>query len=59
VDRLLLVGRSPRRIAPVFGVTRRAVQEHRDLCLTGERREKVEADLMRMASEARGGGGDT
>ena len=57
IDRLLLLGRSPRRIAPVFGVTRRAVQNHRDVCLTGERRERAVADLLRMASEAEGGEG--
>ena len=51
VDRLLLLGRSPRRIAPVFGHTRRAVRSHRDRCLVGERRAKVEADLLRTADE--------
>ena len=51
VDRLLLIGRSPRRIAPVFGHTRRAVRSHRDRCLVGERRAKVEADLLRTADE--------
>jgi hypothetical protein len=47
-------GFSPERIAPVFGVTRRQGLDHRDRCLTGERREKVEADLRRMAG-AEGG----
>ncbi len=57
-DRLLLLGRSPRRIAPVFGVTRRQVQEHRDRCLTGGRLEGAIADLRRMAGlESDEGGG--
>ncbi len=55
VDRLLLIGRSPRRIAPVFGHTRRGVQWHRDRCLTGARREKVVGDFRRMAGVEEGG----
>ena len=55
-DRLLLLGRSPRRIAPVFGVTRRQIQEHRDRCLVGTRLEEAVADLRRMAAK-RGEGG--
>jgi hypothetical protein len=57
VDRLLLIGRGPRLIAPVFGHTRRAVRDHRDRCLTGARRERVVADLLRMASEAEAANG--
>ena len=56
VVRLLLLGRSPRRIAPVFGHTRRAVAKHRDLCLVGERRAAAEEGLREMAGVEEGGG---
>ncbi len=56
VDRLLLLGRGPRFIAPRFGVDRKAVAKHRDLCLVGDRRASVVADLRRMAGvEGEGG----
>lgn len=48
VDKLLLLGRGPRFVAPRFGVDRRAVARHRDACLVGERRAAVEADLRAM-----------
>ena len=59
IDRLLLVGRAPRWIAPKFGHRRRDVARHEKTCLVGQRRAKVEADLERMAEEAEGGVGLT
>ena len=56
LDRLLLLGRAPRWIAPKFGHSRRDVVRHEDACLVGERRRRVEADLLQMADEAEGGG---
>jgi len=53
VDRLLLVGYGPRFVAQRWGVTRQDVKSHRDRCLVGDRRKRVEADLVRLA----GGGG--
>ena len=44
--------RGPRSLSPVFGVDRRDIAVHAKKCLVGERREKVEADLVRL-----GGGG--
>ena len=44
--------RGPRSLAGVFGLDRRDIAKHRDRCLVGERREEIEADLMRMAEEA-------
>lgn len=41
-----------RSLAPVFGLDRRDIATHAKKCLVGERREKVEADLVRL-----GGGG--
>ncbi len=52
-NRLILLGRSPRRIAPVFGVSRRSVQDHRDFCLVGERLEAAMQDLRSLST--RGG----
>lgn len=49
IDKLLLLGRGPRFIAPIFGHTRPAVAAHRDRCLVGERRAKIEADLRAKA----------
>ncbi len=51
IDKLLLLRRGPRFIAPIFGHTRQAVAAHQDRCLVGERRAKVEADLRRMVAE--------
>jgi hypothetical protein len=45
--------RGARSLAPVFGLDRRDIARHDRVCLVGERREKVEADLWRL-----GGGGD-
>lgn len=41
--------RGPRSLAPVFGLDRRAIARHEKRCLVGERREKVNQDLQRMA----------
>ena len=49
------VKRGPRSLAPVFGLDRRDIAKHERTCLVGERRAKVEADLLRMAAEAEGG----
>ena len=59
VDKLLVWGRAPRWIAPKFGHTRRDVARHEKACLVGERRRRVEADLLAIANEAEGGGGLT
>jgi len=53
VDRLLAAGYGPRFVAQRWGVTRQVVAKHRDRCLVGDRRKRVEADLVRLA----GGGG--
>ncbi len=55
VDRLLAVGYRPRFVASRWGVTRQVVAKHRDHCLTGDRRKRVEADLVRMSASAGGG----
>jgi hypothetical protein len=55
VDRLLLAGYGPRFVAQRWGVTRQVVAKHRDRCLVGDRRKRVEADLARMAASAGGG----
>ena len=49
VDKLLLLGRSPRRIGPPFGHSRRDVRRHAETCLRGERRAAVERELLEMA----------
>ena len=50
IDKLLVLGkRGPRSLAPVFGIDRRDIARHEKRCLVGERRAKVEADLLRMA----------
>ncbi len=54
VDRLLLLGRGFRFIAPIFGVTRADVKRHAERCLVGERRSAAERDLLRMACGAAG-----
>ena len=51
VDRLLLVGYGPRFISARWGIDRKAVAKHRDLCLVVERRAAVEADLRSMATD--------
>ena len=56
VDRFLVLGtRGPRSLAKPLGLDRRDIAMHRDRCLVGERRAKVEADLRRMAAEVEGG----
>ena len=57
IDKLLLVSRAPRWIAPKFGHSRRDVVRYEDRCLVGERRAAAERDLLAMADEAEGGGG--
>jgi hypothetical protein len=52
VDRLLAVGYGPRFVAQRWGFTRKAIAQHRDRCLTGDRLEATQAALERM-----GGGG--
>ena len=44
--------RGARSLAPVFGLDRRDIARYERMCLVGERRERVEADLERL-----GGGG--
>ena len=51
--------RGPRSLAKPLGLDRRDIARHEKKCLVGERRGKVEADLLRMADEAEGGGGLT
>ncbi len=55
VDRLLAVGHGIRFVADRWGHRRQDVKSHRDRCLVGERRERVEADLVRLAAPAGGG----
>jgi hypothetical protein len=52
VDRLLLVGHGIRFVSKRWGHTRQVVKAHRDRCLVGDRRKRVEADLVRMAGGA-------
>jgi hypothetical protein len=53
IDRLLVLGgRGPRSLAPVFGLDRRDIARHERKCLTGQRRQRVEADLMAMVDGA-------
>jgi hypothetical protein len=52
IDRLLLVGHGVRFVSERWGIPRRDVEHHRDRCLVGDRRERVEADLLRMAGGA-------
>jgi hypothetical protein len=49
IDRLLLTGHGIRFVALRWGHRRQDVKSHRDRCLVGERRKRVEADLVRMA----------
>ncbi len=49
MDRLLLVGHGIRFVSERWGHTRRVVKRHRDVCVQGDRRKRVEADLARMA----------
>jgi hypothetical protein len=56
VDRLLLVGHGVRFVSARWGHTRRGVKAHRARCLVGDRRKRVEADLIRMAAKPGGGG---
>ena len=55
IDRLLVIGHGSRFVATRWGHARRDVKAHRDRCLVGDRRKRVEADLLRMA----GVGGDS
>ena len=54
VDRFLVMPhgtpgkRGPRSLASVFGLDRRALARHERMCLVGEKREKVLADLARL-----------
>ena len=54
IDRLLAFGHGTRFVAARWGLPRKAVAKHRDTCLVGDRRAKVEADLRSMAGEAQG-----
>ncbi len=58
IDRLLVVGHGVRFVSERWGIPRWAVKAHRDRCLVGERRKRVEADLVRLGAEsvAEGGG---
>jgi hypothetical protein len=49
IDRLLVAGHGIRFVAARWGHTREVVKAHRDRCLVGDRRKRVEADLARMA----------
>ncbi len=55
IDRLLLVGHGIRFVSERWGHRRRDVKAHRDRCLVGDRRKRVEADLVRLAASAGGG----
>jgi hypothetical protein len=55
VDRLLLVGHGIRFVSERWGHRRGDVKRHRDVCLQGDRRKRVEADLVRLAASAGGG----
>ncbi len=59
LDRLLLMDgvgaggkRGPRSLAPVFGLDRRVIARHANVCLAGERRKKSVAKLWAMAEAA-------
>jgi hypothetical protein len=54
VDRLLVVGHGIRFVSDRWGHTRQVVKRHRDVCLQGDRRKRVEADLVRLAAKAGG-----
>jgi hypothetical protein len=53
IDRLLLAGHGIRFVKDRWGHSRQDVKRHRDRCLVGDRRKRVEADLVRMSA---GGG---
>ncbi len=53
IDRLLLAGHGIRFVSERWGHTRWVVKRHRDVCLQGDRRKRVEADLARMAGGGR------
>ena len=56
VDRFLVLGtRGPRSLAKPLGLDRRDIAKHEQTCLVGERRAKVEGELLRMDGEAKGG----
>jgi hypothetical protein len=50
--------RGPRSLAPTFGLDRRDLRRHAKQCLVGERRERVIADLARLAGLGSSSQGD-
>ena len=54
VDKLLVLGWSPRFIASRWGVSRKLVARHRDRCLTDSERENVKRDLLAAVGRGEG-----
>jgi hypothetical protein len=54
VDRLLALGYGPSFVAARWGLPRHRVKLHRDECLVGERRQRVEEDLQRKVEKTGG-----
>ena len=44
--------RSPRSLAPLFGLSRRVIVKHAQRCLVGERRERALAGMWKLAERA-------
>ena len=51
INRLLEVGYGPGFVSARWGLKRHHVKKHRDECLVGERRKKVEAHIERILKE--------
>ena len=58
INRMLLLGWSPRFLSARWGHTRKAIARHRDVCLTEYERENVKRDLSAMASRGSRLGGE-
>ncbi len=52
LNRMLMLGWSPRFIASRWGYSRKAIKRHIDVCLTENERENVKRDLYAMAARA-------
>jgi hypothetical protein len=55
INRLLEVGYGPGFVSARWGLKRHHVKKHRDECLVGERRKKVEADRTNIEGGSRPG----
>ncbi len=53
LNRMLLLGWSPRFLSARWGHTRGAIKRHASECLTGPLRDGTERDLFEMVSRAR------